>query len=183
MPHFPGWAPIPHLGIIKKLASHMLLILTDEYNTSQVHTGCQQRLTSIPYDGEVCGHRETRERATYSVQGPQGGFIPNRGRKIKYCQDQDGNLLNPASDCIQARSPPPDWVMWKIKACNNHPELYPEAVIVDRDKNAALNIRSIGIAYMNNDGHPDFRPEAFLPPGGQLPQQAQLQEHQEEQGE
>ncbi|KAI9499405.1 hypothetical protein BDB00DRAFT_796697, partial [Zychaea mexicana] len=78
MPHFPGWAPIPHLGLIKKLASHMLLILTDEYKTSQAHAGCQQRLTSIPYDEEVCGHRKTRERATYRVEGPQGGFIPKR---------------------------------------------------------------------------------------------------------
>ncbi|KAI9491618.1 hypothetical protein BDB00DRAFT_789445 [Zychaea mexicana] len=76
-----GVTPPHPAGLIKKLASHMLLILTDEYNTSQVHAGCQQRLTSIPYDEEVCGHRKTRERATYRVEGPQGGFIPKEEGK------------------------------------------------------------------------------------------------------
>ncbi|KAI8143119.1 hypothetical protein BJV82DRAFT_611431 [Fennellomyces sp. T-0311] len=153
MPLIPGFAPIPHVELILLLSKFALVILTNEHNISQVHSSCDTRIQRVQGTYTHCPHIIKRRRAL-TLAG-------NRGRKVKWCFDEAGVFLHPQADCEQGQARYTE--IWSIKQCRN--ELaHGRVLFVDRDKNAACNIRRIGIQYMLTDGAPNHRPNALVRP-------------------
>ncbi|KAI8146227.1 hypothetical protein BJV82DRAFT_409694 [Fennellomyces sp. T-0311] len=96
MPLIPGFAPIPHVELILLLSKFALVILTNEHNTSQVHSSCDTRLQRVQGTYIHCPHIIKRRRAL-TLAG-------NRGRKVKWCVDEAGVFLHPQADCEQGQA-------------------------------------------------------------------------------
>ncbi|KAI8144435.1 hypothetical protein BJV82DRAFT_667639 [Fennellomyces sp. T-0311] len=75
-----------------------------------------------------------------------------RGRKVKTCVNMGGQRLHRQSLCTQGQQQGTE--LWSLKRCLNHDH----DVVIDRDRNAARNMRRIGLNYMIMDGDQDHRP-------------------------
>ncbi|KAI8137423.1 hypothetical protein BJV82DRAFT_635314 [Fennellomyces sp. T-0311] len=147
MPNIPGYAPIPHFGMIQFASRHMLVIITNEMYTSQVHAACDARLRAVNGMYHHCEHRYKRRRTT-TGNG-------TRGRNVRWCVEENSAFLDRKSECDERQNRASE--VWALKRCTNV-DAHIHPVIVNRDTNAAKNMRRIGIAYMELDGHPDHRP-------------------------
>ncbi|KAI8143377.1 hypothetical protein BJV82DRAFT_109570 [Fennellomyces sp. T-0311] len=145
MPALPGFAPIPHVGLLLFVAKFALVILVSEFMTSQIHSSCNARLLSVPGVYIRTNHSMKRRRRETPV-------THSRGRNIKWCVDDEGAWLHRQEWCPNGRYHAGQ--IWSVKQCTNHPN----AVMVDRDLNAARNMRRIGVSYMMTNGDPLHRP-------------------------
>ncbi|KAI8136779.1 hypothetical protein BJV82DRAFT_638152 [Fennellomyces sp. T-0311] len=174
LPRYVGWEwnSLPTIsfwgdGMIQFASRHMFVIITNEMYTRQVHAACDTPLRALDGVYHHCEHRyKCRRTAT-------GNDI--RGRNIRWCVDEDSVFLGRKSECDERQNRASE--VWALKRCTNV-DAHIHPVSVNRDMNAAKNMRHIEIAYMELDGHPDHRPPALrLPPPMQMNDRPRLKYH------
>ncbi|KAI8148751.1 hypothetical protein BJV82DRAFT_708636 [Fennellomyces sp. T-0311] len=111
MPTLPYFAPIPHVGILLFVAKFALVILTGEFRTSQIHSGCDAQLVPIRGTYIRTPHRMKRKRVQTRIRR-------TRGRKVKTCVNMDGQRLHRQSLCTQGQQQGTE--LWSLKRCLNH---------------------------------------------------------------
>ncbi|KAI8140239.1 hypothetical protein BJV82DRAFT_659439 [Fennellomyces sp. T-0311] len=115
MPTLPYFAPIPHVGIILFVAKFALVILTGEFRTSQIHSGCDAQLVPLRGTYIRTPHRMKRKRVQTRIRR-------TRGRKVKTCVNMDGQRLHRQSLRTQGQQQGVTigTELWSLKRCLSH---------------------------------------------------------------
>ncbi|KAI8141615.1 hypothetical protein BJV82DRAFT_670525 [Fennellomyces sp. T-0311] len=135
-----GWVRNENDTIIFWGRVHYISLLTN-----QIHSDCDAQLVPIRGTYIRTPHRMKRKRAQTRIRR-------TRGQKVKTCVNMDGQRLHRQSLCTQGQQQRTE--LWSLKRCLNHEH----DVVIDRDRNAARNMRRIGLNYMIMDGDQDHRP-------------------------
>ncbi|KAI7847322.1 hypothetical protein BDC45DRAFT_357300 [Circinella umbellata] len=138
-----GSGPLPTKTFRRYLAQRAPVICVDEYNTSKICSGCHQRLFDIRRnDMSICNHRTTVTHDRW-VRDSDGR---PRHRRRRYCNLPDGTRIRTSQCEARVQLGDEDYrrLIYPIKICQNclsH---------LDRDVNAACNMRQILLNYLNN---------------------------------
>ncbi|KAI7857806.1 hypothetical protein BDC45DRAFT_532106, partial [Circinella umbellata] len=145
-----GSGPLPTKTFRRYLAQRAPVICVDEYNTSKICSGCHQRLFDIRRnDMSICNHRTTVTHDRW-VRDSDGR---TRHRRRRYCNLPDGTRIRTSQCEARVQLGDEDYrrLIYPIKICQNCLSVRnTPALHLDRDVNAACNMRQILLNYLNN---------------------------------
>ncbi|CEJ00088.1 hypothetical protein RMCBS344292_14157 [Rhizopus microsporus] len=167
-----GYTPIPVKKVQRALAQRALVIPADELRTSVTCSKCHRRLEN-KYERQklVCNHKQI---IVFVTLNNMNFFMLKRKKKIRLqreknatlrCLDDNKRIVGRTSECSQ-RAPssyPP--VIYQLKHCQLCPTANDRDIVWQRDINAALNICSILVSYIESNysilsRHPSLKRES-----------------------
>ncbi|CEG70826.1 hypothetical protein RMATCC62417_06651 [Rhizopus microsporus] len=135
-----GYTPIPVKKVQRALAQRALVIPADELRTSVTCSKCHRRLEN-KYERQklVCNHKKKKIR------------LQREKNATLRCLDDNKRIVGRTSECSQ-RAPssyPP--VIYQLKHCQLCPTANDRDIVWQRDINAALDICSILVSYVESN--------------------------------
>ncbi|CEI91939.1 hypothetical protein RMCBS344292_06215 [Rhizopus microsporus] len=127
-----GYTPIP--------MKRALVIPVDEFRTSVTCSKCHRRLEN-KYERQklVCNHKKKKVR----LQGEKNATLR--------CLDDNKRIVDRTSECPQRESNSYPPVIYQLKHCQLCSVANDRDIVWQRDINAALNIRSILVSYVESN--------------------------------
>ncbi|CEI92676.1 hypothetical protein RMCBS344292_06929 [Rhizopus microsporus] len=148
------YTPIPVKKVQRALAQRALVIPVDELRTSVTCSKCHRRLEN-KYERQklVCNHKKKKVR----LQGEKNATLR--------CLDDNKRIVGRTSECLQREPSSYPLVIYQLKHCQLCPATNDCDIVWQRDINAALNIRSILVTYVESNysilsRHPSLKRES-----------------------
>ncbi|CAO0801449.1 unnamed protein product [Mucor circinelloides] len=147
---YKGNTPIPVKSVQRAIAEKAIVITVDEFRTSVTCCHCHRRLNNTTSELHGCNHRKKRHR----IAG-----VEKRSRMK--CLDEEGNIIHLSSQCPDRRLFRQNNTIYSLKLCTQCPVNRNNDLYWQRDINAATNIRSILVEYINSNFNIGSRPAAL----------------------